>query len=72
MNHEGSIASKRSTVYPARTGKDKTTLMLRLPNQIGALVEAITPLKKNEVNMTWIESFPFSEGNTQGDPTYLF
>jgi chorismate mutase/prephenate dehydratase len=55
-----------------RTGNDKTTLMLRLPHQAGALARAIAPLEKNAVNMTWIESFPFSEGGTQGDPTYLF
>jgi chorismate mutase / prephenate dehydratase len=54
------------------TGNDKTTLMLRLSNDIGALVEAIAPLKKNGVNMTWIESFPFSDGSTPRDPTYLF
>jgi chorismate mutase/prephenate dehydratase len=55
-----------------RTGNDKTTLMLRLPNQAGALARAIAPLEKNAVNMTWIESFPFSEGANHGDPTYLF
>jgi chorismate mutase/prephenate dehydratase len=54
------------------TGNDKTTLMLRLSNDIGALVEAIAPLKKNGVNMTWIESFPYSDGTTPRDPTYLF
>ena len=46
--------------------------MLRLPNQAGALARAIAPLEKNAVNMTWIESFPFSEGATLRDPTYLF
>jgi chorismate mutase/prephenate dehydratase len=55
-----------------RTGHDKTTLMLRLPNQAGALARAIAPLEKNSVNMTWIESFPFSEASTKGDPGYLF
>ena len=55
-----------------RTGKDKTTLMLRLPNEAGALSEAIAPFKKNGVNMTWIESFPFSEASPKGDPGYLF
>jgi chorismate mutase/prephenate dehydratase len=55
-----------------RTGNDKTTLMLRLPNQAGALARAIAPLEKNGVNMTWIESFPFSEGSTGRDPAYLF
>jgi chorismate mutase/prephenate dehydratase len=59
-------------VAEQRTGNDKTTLMLRLPNDVGALVEAIAPLKKNGVNMTWIESFPFSEGTNPRDPTYLF
>jgi chorismate mutase/prephenate dehydratase len=59
-------------VSEQRTGSDKTTLMLRLPNDVGALVEAIAPLKKNGVNMTWIESFPFSEGTNPRDPTYLF
>ena len=56
----------------SRTGKDKTTLMLRLPNMAGALVKAIAPLEKNGVNMTWIESFPTSEDPQNGHPTYLF
>ncbi len=56
----------------SRTGKDKTTLMLRLPNMAGALVKAIAPLEKNGVNMTWIESFPTSEDPKNGHPTYLF
>ncbi|MBV8315114.1 MAG: prephenate dehydratase, partial [Planctomycetaceae bacterium] len=55
-----------------RTGHDKTTLMLRLPNQSGALAKAIAPFEKNAVNMTWIESFPTSEGSADRDPTYLF
>jgi chorismate mutase/prephenate dehydratase len=55
-----------------RTGKDKTTLMLRLSNEVGALADAIAPFKKNNVNMTWIESFPFSEASAKGDPGYLF
>ena len=55
-----------------RTGKDKTTLMLRLINEVGALSDAIAPFKKNNVNMTWIESFPFSETSAKGDPGYLF
>jgi chorismate mutase/prephenate dehydratase len=55
-----------------RTGRDKTTLMLRLPNQAGALAKAIAPFEKNEVNMTWIESFPTADGPSDRDPTYLF
>jgi chorismate mutase/prephenate dehydratase len=55
-----------------RTGRDKTTLMLRLPNQVGSLAKAIAPFEKSGVNMTWIESFPTSEGKNDRDPTYLF
>ena len=55
-----------------RTGRDKTTLMLRLPNQAGALSRAIAPFEKNNVNMTWIESFPTVDETTDRDPTYLF
>jgi chorismate mutase/prephenate dehydratase len=55
-----------------RTGRDKTTLMLRLPNEVGALSDAIAPFKKNSVNLTWIESFPFSDTASKGDPSYLF
>jgi chorismate mutase / prephenate dehydratase len=55
-----------------RTGRDKTTLMLRLPNQAGALRRAIDPFEKNGVNMTWIESFPTADGPLDRNPTYLF
>lgn len=55
-----------------RTGRDKTTLMLRLPNQAGSLAKAIAPLEKNGVNMTWIESFPISIEPTGKNPNYLF
>jgi chorismate mutase/prephenate dehydratase len=55
-----------------RTGRDKTTLMLRLPNQAGALAKAIAPFEKNGVNLTWIESFPTADGPSDRDPTYLF
>jgi chorismate mutase/prephenate dehydratase len=63
------VISERSE---ERTGRDKTTLMLRLPNQAGALAKAIAPFEKNGVNLTWIESFPTSDGPTDRDPTYLF
>jgi chorismate mutase / prephenate dehydratase len=55
-----------------RTGHDKTTLMLRLPNKAGALSKALDAFEKFNVNMTWIESFPFTEGAPEKDPTYLF
>jgi chorismate mutase/prephenate dehydratase len=56
-----------------RTGRDKTTLMIRLANEAGSLARTIAPLEKLGVNMTWIESFPIpAEGNRDRDPAYLF
>jgi chorismate mutase/prephenate dehydratase len=55
-----------------RTGRDKTTLMLRLPNEAGSLVKAIAPFEKAGVNMTWIESFPAPESPNDRNPRYLF
>jgi chorismate mutase/prephenate dehydratase len=55
-----------------RTGRDKTTLMIRLANDVGSLNRAIAPLEKLGVNMTWIESFPVPEGGSDRDPSYLF
>jgi chorismate mutase / prephenate dehydratase len=55
-----------------RTGRDKTTLMLRLTNESGSLTKAITPFEKAGVNMTWIESFPAPENPNDKNPTYLF
>jgi chorismate mutase/prephenate dehydratase len=55
-----------------RTGRDKTTLMLRLANEAGSLARTIAPLEKLGVNMTWIESFPVPGGNRDRDPAYLF
>ncbi len=55
-----------------RTGRDKTTLMLRLANEPGTLPRAIAPFEKLGVNMTWIESFPAPDGSRDRDPAYLF
>jgi chorismate mutase/prephenate dehydratase len=55
-----------------RTGNDKTTLILHLSHQVGALSNALDPFKKNNVNLTWIESFPKTDGPAERDPTYLF
>ena len=54
------------------TGRDKTTMILRLSNQAGTLAKAIAPFEKNGVNMTWIESFPSSESASVLNPSYLF
>jgi chorismate mutase/prephenate dehydratase len=42
----------------ARTGNDKTALMLEIAHQPGALADAMGVFKRNRLNMTWIESFP--------------
>jgi chorismate mutase/prephenate dehydratase len=58
-----------------RTGRDKTTLMIRLPNQAGSLARSIAPFEKFGVNMTWIESFPIPGPVVKGadtNPSYLF
>lgn len=53
-----------------RTGNDKTTILLQIPNAPGALYDALSSFKKNRVNMTWIESFP-AENNGK-DQRYDF
>ena len=40
------------------TGKDKTAILLQIPHQPGSLAEALGAFKRNNVNLTWIESFP--------------
>ncbi len=42
----------------ARTGNDKTALMVEIAHQPGALADAMAIFKRNRLNMTWIESFP--------------
>lgn len=54
------------------TGRDKTTLILRVLNNVGSLPRAIAPFGRNGVNMTWIESFPTAEPSSQSNPAYLF
>lgn len=44
----------------ARTGKDKTALMFEIEHKPGALADATAVLKRNKLNMTWIESFPIA------------
>ena len=40
------------------SGDDKTAVLLQIPHKPGSLAEALTFFKKNNVNLTWIESFP--------------
>ena len=43
---------------PSKTGKDRTAVLLQTPNEPGALHDALNAFKKQNVNLTWIESFP--------------
>jgi chorismate mutase/prephenate dehydratase len=56
----------------ARTGRDKTTLMLRLPNQPGSLVNVLVPFQKADIDLTWIESFPANDASPGKSQAYLF
>jgi chorismate mutase/prephenate dehydratase len=40
------------------TGRDKTSLMMEIAHQPGALADTLAVLKRNRLNMSWIESFP--------------
>jgi len=51
-----------------RTGRDKTAVMLEISHTPGALADATAVFKRNRINLTWIESFPMP--NTQSE--YLF
>lgn len=41
-----------------RTGKDRTAILLQIPHEPGSLHEALNAFRKNNINLTWIESFP--------------
>jgi chorismate mutase/prephenate dehydratase len=47
-----------SAATSERTGHDKTALMMEIVHQPGALADAMAIFKRNQLNMTWIESFP--------------
>ncbi len=42
----------------ARTGNDHTAMMFQVEHRPGALADAMAIFKRNELNLTWIESFP--------------
>ncbi|HEY2250747.1 MAG TPA: prephenate dehydratase, partial [Planctomycetaceae bacterium] len=50
------------------TGDDKTAVLLQIPHKPGTLADALASIKKNSINLTWIESFPI-KGPESG---YLF
>ncbi len=51
-----------------KTGRDKTSVMFRLPHKPGALVNALNVFEQARINLTWIESFPAKAAK----PEYLF
>lgn len=53
---------------PMRSGSDKTSLMFELPHEPGSLADATAVFKRNQLNLTWIESFPMPETPNE----YLF
>jgi chorismate mutase/prephenate dehydratase len=54
------------------TGHDKTTLLMRLPNQAGSLARNLAPFERAGLNLTFIESFPVPDAQPGRDPSYLF
>lgn len=53
---------------PPRTGRDKTALMFEIAHKPGALADAMLVLKRDRLNLTWIESFPMRNSKNE----YLF
>ncbi len=41
-----------------KTGSDKTSVLLEIDHQPGALADAMNVFKRAKLNLTWIESFP--------------
>ncbi len=48
-----------------RTGNDKTALLFQVNHEPGALADAMNILKRNKLNLTWIESFPMHDCNNE-------
>ncbi|TWT96154.1 Prephenate dehydratase [Botrimarina colliarenosi] len=48
----------------APTGDDKTALMFELAHEPGALADGMAVFKKEQLNLTWIESFPIPGSRT--------
>jgi len=42
----------------ARSGKDRTSILLQIPHRPGSLSESLAIFKQAKLNLTWIESFP--------------
>lgn len=50
------------------SGDDRTSVLLQIPHEPGALADALQLFKKSKINLTWIESFPLRGPETG----YLF
>src|SRR5262249_21525811 len=55
-----------------RTGNDKTTILLKISNEIGALARVLAPFEKSGLNLTMIESFPAPDTGPKEEPAYMF
>lgn len=53
---------------PAPTGNDKTAILFQVSHEPGALANAMTIFKEQNLNLTWIESFPAPETTNE----YMF
>lgn len=40
------------------SGRDRTAVLLQIPHKPGSLADALVAFKRNNINLTWIESFP--------------
>ena len=54
--------------HPAPTGNDKTAILFQVSHEPGALANAMTIFKQQNLNLTWIESFPAPETKNE----YMF
>ncbi|MDO3640231.1 ACT domain-containing protein, partial [Mycolicibacterium arseniciresistens] len=62
------LLAGRPAPPPTRTGADRTSVVLRLANEPGALVTAMTELSVRDIDLTRIESRP----TRTGLGTYVF
>ncbi|TWU21191.1 Prephenate dehydratase [Novipirellula galeiformis] len=53
---------------PESSGDDKTSLLFKINHQPGTLADVMMIFKNNQLNMTWIESFPCPDTRNE----YLF
>jgi chorismate mutase/prephenate dehydratase len=53
---------------PSRTGRDNTAIMFEIAHKPGSLADTMLVLKRDRLNLTWIESFPMRHSKNE----YLF